>query len=162
MTDSGATSQRLLGGVRFDPEATTPQLWFMADTSIDDDGDRVIDPILRDGRLVVFADPGGAPMSGAAAEVEPDVLIDVAHALYSIESDVADPDGLVFESLMMLVRLVDAVGQTMPQPKLSAVVAAAEAMRADGPAGLDDGVRSRAIDGVLWAVGAVAVLTTVG
>ena len=157
------SARTVLGGVRLDPGADQPQLWFVAEVHDGEDA-RTVFPITRDDRLVLFADPTRAKKV-AQSEDEGMLLVDVAHTMHCIESGNVDPEGLVFESIILLLDLLRAVDQEIPTATLASLLAAAEAIGDDADrcrAFADDADASgAAADAVLWCVGAIAVLTSV-
>ena len=125
-------------------------------------------PLSADGRIVFFARPGLAARRwrwipawrGWALRQRMETICDVAEALYRVNSQDADPDGVVLDCLLVFDDLVRATKLHMPDryqgilTELAARLTEGEPLR---KIFTSDALRDHVEDALLWCVGAVTV-----
>jgi len=153
----------VLLGVRLDAQHDGPQFYTLL--AVGGDNER---PIMEDGRLLFFTrpelagkalalDPNLSQLGPAPQEIE--TFCDVAQALHLVNSQDADPEGVILECLLVFDDLVRATQLHMPdryQGLLTELTA-----RLTERARLRDifsshQLREHVEDALLWCIGAIA------
>ncbi len=160
------TEALYLVGFRLDPDAEGPQFYTLF--VLESENDR---PLIANGRVVFFAEPKRAAEALELAEndmsrlgpapIELEVFCDVAEALHIANSQDADTDGILLETIALFDDLVRAISINVPAQYMSVLSALSERL-ANTPefatmlaeTGLD---RETIEDALMWCVGAVAV-----
>jgi hypothetical protein len=168
--DSAAAKHReelVLVGLRLDPTHEGPQFYTLL--AVGGDNER---PAIAVGRILFFTrpeqanevltrDPTFALLGPPPLEME--TFCDVAEALHLVNSQDADPEGVVLECMLVFDDLVRATGIRMPERY--------QALLTELTARLTEGAQLRAIfrssalrehveDALLWCVGAIAAKAT--
>lgn len=154
----------ILVGFRLDPHHDGPEFYTLL--AVGGDNER---PLLAEGRIVFFARPEQAekalaldaslrPLGPPPQQVE--TFCDVAEALFRVNSQPADPDGVVLECLLMFDDLVRATRLHMPDryqgllTELAARLTEGADLKAVFRAGA---LREHVEDALLWCIGAITV-----
>jgi len=153
----------VLVGLRLDPRQDGPEFYtFLA---VGGDNER---PLTADGRILFFMRPENAAralaMDSELAKLGPapqevETFCDIAQTLHLVNSQEADPEGVILECLLIFDDLVRATRLHMPdhyQGLLTEVAA-----RLTERASLRDIFRKNALreqveDALLWCIGAIA------
>ncbi len=155
-----------LVGFRIDPEAEGPQFYTLF--VLESENDR---PLVANGRVVFFAEPGRAAEALQLAEndmsrlapapKELEILCDVAEALHIANAQDADTDGVLLETIALFDDLIRAISINVPAQYMSVLSALSERLSSSpefatmlAETGLD---RETIEDALMWCVGAVAV-----
>jgi len=152
----------VLVGFRVDPSHDGPQFYTVL--AVGGENER---PLTADGRVVFFTRPQLAATAlaldahlsqlGPAPE-ELETFCDVAEALYRINSQNADPDGVILDCLLIFDDLVRATRLHMPDryqgilTELAARLTEGTQLRKVFTTGV---VREHVEDALLWCIGAV-------
>lgn len=153
-----------MAGFRLDPTHEGPQFYTLL--AVGGDNER---PLVTDGRIVFFIrttlvhkalamDPSMAVLGNPPRDVE--TMCDVAQALYLINSQDKDPDGVVLDCLLILDDLVRATQISMPeryQGILTELAARLTEGQALGKVFTSEALRHHVEDALLWCVGAVVM-----
>jgi hypothetical protein len=153
-----------LVGFRVDARHDGPQFYTLLAVGGDDER-----PLTSDGRVIFFVrpdlaakalalDPGIAQLGPPPEEIE--TFCDISEALYLVNSQQADPDGVILDCLLVFDDLVRATKLHMPDRY--------QGMLTELAARLTEGAQLRSIftnqslrehveDALLWCVGAVVV-----
>lgn len=154
----------MLTGIRIDPTHEGPQLYTLLVVGGDDER-----PLTVDGRIVLFSRPEqGADalkldksMAGIGqAPQSLEALCDIAEALYLVNSQEGDSDGVILDCLLILDDLVRATRLHMPdayQSLLTEVAAQLTEGVALGKILRKPTLRTQMEDALLWCVGAITV-----
>ncbi len=152
----------ILVGFRLEPNHEGPQFYTVL--AVGGDNER---PLTSDGRVVFFIRPELAGKALAAdsdlsklgpAPQELETFCDVAEALYRINSQNTDPDGVVLDCLLVFDDLVRATRLHMPDryqgilTELAARLTEGEALRRIFT---NPSLREHVEDALLWCIGAV-------
>ncbi len=154
----------LLVGFRVDASHEGPQFYTLL--AVGGDNER---PAVSEGRVVFFTRPELAAkalaldgtlgrLGPAPAEVE--TLCDLAEALYLVNSQDADPDGVILDCLLVLDDLVRASGLHMPeryQSVLTELAARLTERAALRKIFSSDSLRQHVEDALMWCIGAVTL-----
>ena len=154
----------ILVGFRVDARHEGPQFYTLL--AVGGDNER---PLTSDGRILFFTRPdlaakalaldaGLARLGPTPGELE--TFCDVAEALYRVNSQNADPEGVILDCLLVLDDMVRATKLHMPD-RYQGILTELAALLTEGaqlrniltkPA-----LREQVEDGLLWCVGAVTV-----
>lgn len=154
-----------LVGFRLDPAHDGPQFYTLF--ALEGENER---PLVSDGRLLFFSDPGQAGEALQQADnvtglgpvpSELEMMIDVAQALYVVNSQSRDEDGTLLEVIGCFDDLIRAAQLNVPAEYIPVLSSLSERLM-ENPEfatwlkrqGLD---RERIEDALIWCVGAVAV-----
>jgi hypothetical protein len=151
-------------GFRLDPVTEGAQFYTLV--ALEGDDER---PLMSDGRIVFFANPGDARRALALsdnglqklgpANEEVEMMCDLAQALFVANSQDVDSDGALMDAIACMDDLVRATRISVPA-EYGKVLGATAARLSENPAfgpwlkqqGLD---RERLEDALLWCIGAV-------
>jgi len=153
----------VLVGFRVDPSHEGPQFYTVL--AVGGENER---PLTADGRILFFTRPqlaakalaldaSLARLGGAPEEME--TFCDVAEALYRVNSQNSDPDGIILDCLLVFDDLVRATRLHMPDryqgilTELAARLTERSSLR--DLLGTHD-LREQVEDALLWCIGAVA------
>ena len=153
-----------MAGFRIDPSHEGPQFYTLL--AVGGDNER---PLVADGRIIFFArttlvhkalamDKTMAVLGNPPRDVE--TVCDVAQALYLVNSQDKDPDGVVLDCLLILDDLVRATHISMPeryQGILTELAARLTEGVSLGKVFTNEALRQHVEDGLLWCVGAVVM-----
>jgi hypothetical protein len=154
----------VLVGFRLDGEHDGPQFYTVL--AVGGDNER---PITAEGRLLFFPHPGSAAKALALdpdmaklgqAPQEIETFCDVAEALHLINSQNADPDGVILDCLLVFDDLVRATKLHMPdryQGMLTELAARLTERAQLREIFSSNSLREHVEDALLWCVGAVAM-----
>ena len=153
----------VLLGLRLDAQHEGPQFFTLL--AVGGDNER---PIMQDGRLLFFAHPelaskalsldaGLSQLGPAPQEIE--TFCDVAQALHLVNSQDADPDGVVLECLLVFDDLVRATHLHMPDRYQGLLTELTARLTERAP--LRDifsshELREHVEDALMWCIGAIA------
>ncbi len=159
-----AHEELLLIGFRVDARHDGPQFYTLLAVGGDDER-----PITSGGRVVFFVHP---KLAAKALALDPDMaglgpppeaietFCDVAEALYRINSQQADPDGVILDCLLVFDDLVRATKLHMPD-RYQGILTELAARLTEGAAlrsiFTNQSLREHVEDALLWCVGAVTV-----
>lgn len=160
------TEALYLVGFRLDPEVEGPQFYTLF--VLESENDR---PLIANGRAVFFAEPANAADALSLADndmsrlgpapTELEVFCDVAEALHIANSQDADADGVLLETIALFDDLIRAISINVPAQYMSVLSALSERLATTPDfatmlteTGLD---RETIEDALMWCVGAVAV-----
>jgi hypothetical protein len=154
----------ILVGFRLDASHEGPQFYTVL--AVGGDNER---PLTADGRIIFFTDgrlaakalaldPSLARLGPAPEQIE--TFCDVAEALYRVNSQNADPDGVILDCLLVFDDLVRATKLHMPD-RYQGILTELAARLTEG-AQLRNiftnvALREHVEDALLWCVGAVTV-----
>ena len=157
----------ILVGFRVDARHEGPQFYTLL--AVGGENER---PITADGRVIFFARPGLAAKAlaldtrmaslGPAPE-EIETFCDVAEAMYLVNCQNADPDGIVLDCLLVFDDLVRATKLHMPdryQGILTELAARLTERRQLRDVFTSDALRAHVEDALLWCLGAITVKAT--
>ena len=153
----------MLVGLRLDPHCDGPQFYTLL--AVGGDNER---PITAEGRILFFARP---ELAAKALALDPDLaklgpapeqtetFCDIAQTLHLVNSQDADPEGVILECLLIFDDLVRATHLHMPDRYQGLLTELAA--RLTERAALRDIFRNHALrehveDALLWCVGAIA------
>ncbi len=154
----------ILIGFRVDGGHDGPQFYTLLAVGGDDER-----PPTADGRIVFFTHPGLAAkalaLDASMARLGPppeaiETFCDVAEALYRVNSQAADPDGVVLDCLLVFDDLVRATKLHMPDRYQGILTELAARLTEGAPLGnifTNPSLREHVEDALLWCVGAIAV-----
>ncbi len=159
-----AHEELLLIGFRVDARHDGPQFYTLLAVGGDDER-----PITSGGRVVFFVhpklaakalalDPGMAELGPPPEAIE--TFCDVAEALYRINSQQADPDGVILDCLLVFDDLVRAAKLHMPDRYQGILTELAARLTEGAPLRsifTNQSLREHVEDALLWCVGAVTV-----
>ena len=153
-----------MAGFRIDPTHEGAQFYTLL--AVGGENER---PLVSDGRIVFFArttlvhkalamDKTMAVLGNPPRDVE--TMCDVAQALYLVNSQNEDPDGVVLDCLLIFDDLVRATNISMPeryQGILTELAARLTEGQRLGKVFINEPLRPHVEDALLWCVGAVAM-----
>ncbi len=154
----------VLVGFRVDPQHDGPEFYTLL--AVGGDNER---PLTNEGRIVFFAHPQLAEKALAMdhsmkslgpAPQQVETFCDIAEALYRVNSQPADPDGVVLESLLMFDDLVRASRLHMPDRYQGLLTELAARLTEGAPLKTvfkTHALREHVEDALLWCVGAITV-----
>jgi hypothetical protein len=154
----------VLVGLRLDPRHDGPEFYTLL--AVCGDNER---PIVTENRILFFARP---ELAGKALALDPDLskmgpapqemetFCDIAQTLHLVNSQNADPEGVILECLLIFDDLVRATRLHMPDRYQGMLTELAARLTERSP--LRDIFRNHALrehveDALLWCVGAIAV-----
>ncbi len=155
-------------GIRLSPRHDGPQLYTLL--AVGGDNER---PLMADGAILFFADPGQAAgvlamdptmSSTGAPPTELEAVCDIAEALYLVNSQDADEHGVVLDCLLILDDLIRATRLHMPERYQGMLTELAARLTEGGQLKhifSNESLRSHVEDALLWCVGAIAVKSRV-
>ena len=161
---SGRQEELALAGFRIDPTHEGPQFYTLL--AVGGDNER---PLTADGRVIFFVrltqvhkalamDPSLAVLGNPPRAVE--TICDVAQTLYLVNSQDADPDGVVLDCLLIFDDLVRATGLSMPE-RYHGILTELAARLTEGQSlkkvFTNEALRHHVEDALLWCVGAVTM-----
>jgi hypothetical protein len=153
-----------MAGFRIDPTHEGPQFYTLL--AVGGENER---PLIADGRIVFFVrttlvhkalamDKSMAVLGNPPRDVE--TMCDLAQALYLVNSQEKDPDGVVLDCLLILDDLVRATGISIPE-RYQAILTELAARLTEGVSlgkvFTNEALRQHVEDGLLWCAGAVAM-----
>jgi hypothetical protein len=153
-----------MAGFRIDPTHEGPQFYTLL--AVGGDNER---PLTADGRIIFFArttlvhkalamDKSLAVLGNPPRDVE--TMCDVAQALYLVNSQDEDPDGVVLDCLLIFDDLVRATQISMPE-RYQGILTELAARLTEGQSlkkvFTNDALRQHVEDALLWCVGAVTM-----
>ena len=153
-----------MAGFRIDPTHEGPQFYTLL--AVGGDNER---PLTADGRIIFFArttlvhkalamDQSLAGLGNPPRDVE--TMCDVAQALYLVNSQDEDTDGVVLDCLLIFDDLVRATQISMPE-RFQAILTELAARLTEGQSlkkvFTNDALRQHVEDALLWCVGAVTM-----
>ncbi len=157
-----AHEELLLVAFRVDARHDGPQFYTLL--AVGSDNER---PITSDGRVVFFVDPKLAAkalaLDPSMARIGPppdavETFCDVAEALYRVNSQQADPDGVILDCLLVFDDLVRATKLHMPD-RYQGILTELAARLTEGATlrtiFTNPSLREHVEDALLWCVGAV-------
>jgi hypothetical protein len=159
-----AHEELILIGFRVDARHDGPQFYTLL--AVGSDNER---PLTSEGRIVFFVhqelaaralalDPGMARLGPAPESVE--TFCDIAEALYRVNSQQADPDGVILDCLLVFDDLVRATKLHMPD-RYQGILTELAARLTEGAQlrniFTNQSLREHVEDALLWCVGAVTV-----
>jgi hypothetical protein len=159
-----AHEEPILLGVRLDAQHDGPQLYTVL--AVGGENER---PLAEDTRILFFPSPALAvkamPLDPSFAKLGPppsevESFCDVAEALHLINSQDADPDGVVLDCLLIFDDLVRATRLHMPDRYQGLLTELAARLTEGTPLGKifsNRALREHVEDALLWCVGAIAV-----
>ena len=159
-----AHEELVLLGVRVDAQHEGPQLYTLL--AVGGENER---PLVADGRVLFFSHPNLAEKALALdttfAKLGPlpndiESFCDVAEALHLINSQNADPDGVVLDCLLIFDDLVRATQLHMPDRYQGLLTELAARLTEGTPLGKvfsNRALREHVEDALLWCVGAITV-----
>jgi hypothetical protein len=159
-----AHEELVLLGVRVDAQHEGPQLYTLL--AVGGENER---PLVADGRVLFFSHPNLAEKALALdttfAKLGPlpndiESFCDVAEALHLINSQNADPDGVVLDCLLIFDDLVRATRLHMPDRYQGLLTELAARLTEGTPLGKvfsNRALREHVEDALLWCVGAITV-----
>jgi hypothetical protein len=159
-----AHEELVLLGVRVDAQHEGPQLYTLL--AVGGENER---PLVADGRVLFFSHPDLAEKALALdttfAKLGPlpndiESFCDVAEALHLINSQNADPDGVVLDCLLIFDDLVRATRLHMPDRYQGLLTELAARLTEGTPLGKvfsNRALREHVEDALLWCVGAITV-----
>ncbi|HSY14266.1 MAG TPA: hypothetical protein VK976_18895 [Verrucomicrobiae bacterium] len=154
----------VLVGLRLNGQHDGPQLYTVL--AVGGDNER---PIVAEGRLVFFTQPGQAAKAVAfdssfaklgSPPQEMESFCDVAEVLHLVNSQDADADGVVLDCLLILDDLIRATRLHMPdryQAMLTELAARLTERQSLRQIFTNRSLREHVEDALLWCVGAIAV-----
>ena len=154
----------ILVGFRLDGSHDGPQFYTLL--AVGGDNER---PLTSDGRILFFAhpslaakalalDPGMARLGPPPETVE--TFCDIAEALYRVNSQQADADGVILDCLLVFDDLVRATKLHMPDRYQGILTELAARLTERTPLNKifsSPSLREHVEDALLWCVGAIAV-----
>jgi hypothetical protein len=153
----------ILVGFRISAHHVGPQLYTLL--AVGGENER---PLTVDGRIVFFRrelvekalglDPDFSRLGPAPSE--PETFCDIAEALYLVNSQDADPDGVILDCLLVLDDLVRATRLHMPDRYQGILTELAARLTEGGQLRnilMNAALREHVEDALLWCVGAVTV-----
>jgi len=159
-----AHEELVLLGIRLGAQHDGPQLYTVL--AVGGENER---PLIADGHLLFFSHPNLAakalPLDASFAKLGPapteiEGFCDIAEALHLINSEDADPDGVVLDCLLVFDDLVRATRLHMPdryQGLLTELAARLTEGASLGKIFSNRALREHVEDALLWCVGAIAV-----
>jgi hypothetical protein len=153
-----------MAGFRLDPTHEGPQFYTLL--AVGGENER---PLVADGRILFFArttlvhkalalDKSMAVLGNPPRDVE--TMCDVAQALYLVNSQNEDPDGVVLDCLLIFDDLVRATQIGMPE-RYQGILTELAARLTEGDSlkkvFTSEALRQHVEDGLLWCVGAVTM-----
>lgn len=153
-----------MAGFRLDPTHEGPQFYTLL--AVGGENER---PLTADGRIIFFTrttlvhkalamDPSMAMLGTPPRDVE--TMCDVAQTLYLVNSQDADPDGVVLDCLLIFDDLVRASQLSMPE-RYQGILTELAARLTEGQSlkkvFTNDALRHHVEDGLLWCVGAITM-----
>src|SRR5208337_636323 len=154
----------ILVGLRVDASHDGPQFYTLLVVGAENER-----PLVADGRIVFFRRPELAAkalaLDASLARLGPppgelETFCDVAEALYRVNSQNADPDGVILDCLLVLDDLVRATQLHMPD-RYQGILTELAARLTEGTSlqriFSSHSLREHVEDALLWCVGAVAV-----
>ena len=159
-----AQEELILVGFRVDARHDGPQFYTLL--AVGSDNER---PTTSNGHIVFFAHPKLAAkalaLDPSMARLGPppeaiETFCDIAEALYRVNSQQADPDGVILDCLLVFDDLVRATKLHMPDryqgilTELAARLTEGESLK---KVFSSDALRQHVEDALLWCVGAVAM-----
>ena len=157
----------LLVGFRVDARHHGPQLYTLL--AVGGPNER---PLVSEGRIIFFTRPDLAAkaisLDKSMAQLGPppqelETFCDLAEALYLVNSQKADSEGVILDCLLVLDDLVRASRLHMPERYQSMLTELAARLTERTPLGrilTNDSLRQHVEDAFLWCVGAIAVKAT--
>ena len=154
----------ILVGFRVDARHDGPQFYTLL--SVGGDNER---PLTAEGRVLFFTNPQLAAkalaLDAALARLGPppqelETFCDVAEALYRVNSQNADPDGVILDCLLVFDDLVRATKLHMPDRYQGILTELAARLTEGAQLGKifsSHSLREHVEDALLWCVGAVTV-----
>jgi hypothetical protein len=161
---SGRQEELALAGFRIDPTHEGPQFYTLL--AVGGDNER---PLTADGRIIFFVrltqvhkalamDATMSVLGNPPRAVE--TICDVAQTLYLVNSQDADPDGVVLDCLLIFDDLVRASGLGMPE-RYQGILTELAARLTEGQSlkkvFTSEALRHHVEDALLWCVGAVTM-----
>jgi hypothetical protein len=161
---TGRQEELAIAGFRIDPTLEGPQFYTLL--AVGGDNER---PLTVDGRIIFFVrltqahkalvmDPSLAVLGNPPRAVE--TICDVAQTLYLVNSQDADPDGVVLDCLLIFDDLVRASGLSMPE-RYQGILTELAARLTEGQSlkkvFTSEALRHHVEDALLWCVGAIAM-----
>jgi hypothetical protein len=161
---TGRQEELAIAGFRIDPTHEGPQFYTLL--AVGGDNER---PLTVDGRIIFFVrltqahkalvmDPSLAVLGNPPRAVE--TICDVAQTLYLVNSQDADPDGVVLDCLLIFDDLVRASGLSMPE-RYQGILTELAARLTEGQSlkkvFTSEALRHHVEDALLWCVGAIAM-----
>ena len=161
---SGRHEELAMAGFRLDPSHVGPQFYTLL--AVGGDNER---PLTADGKIVFFArttlvhkalamDASMAVLGNPPRDME--TLCDVAETLYLVNSQDADPDGVVLDCLLIFDDLVRATQISMPE-RYQGILTELAARLTEGQSlkkiFSSESLRQHVEDALLWCVGAVTM-----
>jgi hypothetical protein len=159
-----AHEELILIGFRVDASHDGPQFYTLL--AVGSDNER---PVTSDGRIIFFVHPELAAkalaLDPSMARLGPppegiETFCDVAEALYRVNSQHADPDGVILDCLLVFDDLVRATKLHMPDRYQGILTELAARLTEGAPLRTiftNQSLREHVEDALLWCVGAVAV-----
>lgn len=157
----------LLVGFRLDARHDGPQFYTLLVVGGVDER-----PPVSGGRIIFFTRPDLAAkavlLDKSMTQLGPaprdlETFCDLAEALYLVNSQKADPEGVILDCLLVLDDLVRASRLHMPERYQSILTELAARLTERTPLGrifTNDSLRQHVEDAILWCVGAIAVKAT--
>jgi hypothetical protein len=160
----GRHEELAMAGFRLDPTHEGPQFYTLL--AVGGDNER---PLTADGRIIFFArttlvhkalamDKTMAVLGNPPRDVE--TMCDVARTLYLVNSQDADPDGVVLDCLLIFDDLVRATQISMPE-RFQGILTELAARLTEGQSlkkiFSSESLRHHVEDALLWCVGAVTM-----
>ncbi len=154
----------VLVGLRLDPRHDGPQFYTLL--AVGGDNER---PILADGRLLFFTSSESASKALALdanlstlgpPPHEMETFCDIAEALHLVNSQDADPEGVILECLLIFDDLVRATRLHMPDRYQGLLTELAARLTERAPLRTifsNQALREHVEDALLWCIGAIAV-----
>jgi len=161
---AGRHEELAMAGFRLEPAHEGPQFYTLL--AVGGDNER---PLSADGRIIFFVrttlvhkalamDPSMAVLGTPPRDVE--TMCDVAQTLYLVNSQDADPDGVVLDCLLILDDLVRATQISMPERYQGILTELAARLTEGQPLKkifTSESLRQHVEDALLWCVGAVTM-----
>ncbi len=153
-----------MAGFRLDPTHEGPQFYTLL--AVGGENER---PLTADGRIIFFArttlvhkalamDKSLAVLGNPPRSVE--TICDVAQTLYLVNSQDADPDGVVLDCLLIFDDLVRATQLSMPE-RFQGILTELAARLTEGDSlkkiFSSEALRQHVEDAILWCVGAITM-----
>ena len=163
-TRPGRQEELAMAGFRLDPSHVGPQFYTLL--AVGGGNER---PLVADGRIIFFAratlvhkalamDASMAVLGNPPREME--TMCDVAQTLYLVNSQDADPDGVVLDCLLIFDDLVRATGLSMPE-RYQGILTELAGRLTEGASlkkvFTSEALRQHVEDALLWCVGAIAM-----
>jgi hypothetical protein len=162
--ESNRHEELAMAGFRLDPEHEGPQFYTLL--AVGGDNER---PLTADGRIIFFSrttlvhkalamDKSLAVLGNPPRDFE--TMCDVAQALYLVNSQEEDTDGVVLDCLLIFDDLVRATQISMPE-RYQGILTELAARLTEGQSlkkvFTNDALRQHVEDALLWCVGAVTM-----